>query len=189
MRSKFFTIPLLLLIILILFGCAPKQMGRVLGTGYLYQTAEMKLEDAQMKKIEGQTEEAKKLTDQALEIFQQIVQKEEPGSKYFSKAHYQIAGIYMSRFDWDNATQHYQTIVDVQAAGYLAGKSRSAIANIRKNRQIIDENRTIYLNVPEEQKKDPKSEGYNKAARALQAMADAYENLGSHGEAIKNYTE
>ena len=172
-----------------MFGCAAKQIGKVLGTGYTYQTAEMKLEDAQMKKIEGQKEEAKKLTDQALELFLQIVKKEKPGSKYYSKAHYQIAGIYMSRFDWDNATQHYQTIVDTQASGYLAGKSRSAIANVRKNRQIIDENRTIYLNVPEGQKRDPKLGGYNKAARALQAMADAYENLGAHEEAIKNYAE
>jgi tetratricopeptide (TPR) repeat protein len=95
----------------------------------------------------------------------------------------------MMRFDWDNAVKHYQTIVDNQAGGYLAGKSRSAIANIRKNRQAIEENRTIYLNVPEEQKRDSASEGYTKSARALQAMADSYQNLGSHEEAIKNYTE
>ena len=188
MKLKFFIIPMLLLMILTLFGCAAK-MGEVLGTGYLYQNAEMKLEDAQMKKIEGQTEEAKNLTEKALELFLQIAEKEEPGSDYFSKAHYQIAGIYMNRFDWDSANQHYQTIVDAHAAGYLAGKSRSAIANIRKNRQLIDENRTIYLNVPEDQRKDPKLEGYNKAARALQAVADGYSNLGSHEEAIKNYTE
>jgi tetratricopeptide (TPR) repeat protein len=175
--------------ILTLFGCAAKQMGKVLGTGYTYQNAEMKLEDAKMKKIEGQAEEAQNLTDQALELFTQIVETEEPESKYYTKAHYRLAEIYMSRFDWDNANQHYQTIVSVQAGGYLAGKSRSAIANIRKNRQLIDENRTIYVNVPGAQKQDPKSEGYNKAARALQMVADGYANLGSHEEAIKNYTE
>jgi tetratricopeptide (TPR) repeat protein len=189
MRSKFFIISFLLVIALALSGCAAKQMGKVLGTGYTYQTAEMKLDDAKMKKIEGQSEEAKLLVDQALGLFQQIITEEDSSSKYFTKAHYQIAGIYMMRFDWDNAIKHYQTIVDVQAGGYLAGKSRSAIANIRKNRQAIEENGTIYLNVPEEQRKDPKSEGYSKAARALQAVADAYENLGSHQEAIKNYTE
>jgi tetratricopeptide (TPR) repeat protein len=171
-----------------LFGCA-KQMGEVLGTGYLYQNAEMKLEDAKMKKVEGKTEEAAALMDQALELFLQITTKEKSGGEYFSKAHYQIAGIYMMRFDWDNAVKHYQTIVDIQSGGYLAGKSRSAIANIRKNRQAIEENRTIYLNVPEEQKRDSASEGYTKSARALQAMADSYQNLGSHEEAIKNYTE
>ena len=53
MRVKFFTIPLLIIIIA-MFGCA-KQMGEVLGTGYLYQNAEMKLEDAKMKKLEGKT--------------------------------------------------------------------------------------------------------------------------------------
>jgi tetratricopeptide (TPR) repeat protein len=187
-KSKFFIIPLLL-IALILFGCAAKQMGKVLGTGYTYQNAELKLEDAKMKRIEGQTEEAENLTNQALELFLQITETEKPDSEYFGKAHYQAAGIYMDLFNWDSATQHYQTIVDQQAAGYLAGKSRSAIANIRKNRQIINENRNIYLNIPADQKKDPKSEGYTKSARALQAMADAYGNLGNHGEAIKNYTE
>jgi tetratricopeptide (TPR) repeat protein len=79
--------------------------------------------------------------------------------------------------------------MEAQAAGYLAGKSRTAIANIRKNRQLIDENRIIYLNVPEAEKTDSKSEGYSKAARGLQMMADSYGNLGSHEEAIKNYTE
>ncbi|MBC8228260.1 tetratricopeptide repeat protein [bacterium] len=188
MKSKFFIISFLLLMILTLWGCAAK-MGQVLGTGYLYQNAERKLEDANMKKVEGQKEDAKNLTDQALELFLQITETEDAGSKYFSKAHYQIAGIYMNRFDWDNATKHYQTIMDAQAGGYLAGKSRTAIANVRKNRQLIDENRTIYLNVPEAERKDPKSEGYSKAARALQMMSDSYENLGAHEEAIKNYTE
>ena len=188
MRSNFFIVSFILLMILTLFGCAAK-MGTVLGTGYLYQNAEMKLEDAKMKKIEGQTEDAEKLADQALELFLQIVETEGSGSTYFSKAHYQIAGIYMSRFDWDNATQHYQTIIDAQAAGYLAGKSRSTVANIRKNRQLIDENRNIYVNVPPDEKKDTKSEGYSKAARALHTVADAYANLDSYEEAIKNYAE
>jgi tetratricopeptide (TPR) repeat protein len=143
---------------LALFGCA-KQMGEVLGTGYLYQNAEMKLENAKMKKVEGKTEEAEALMDRALELFLEITAEEKPGSEYFSKAHYQIAEIYMMRFDWDNAVKHYQTIVDNQAGGYLAGKSRSAIANIRKNRQAIEENRTIYLNVPEEQKKRSRISG------------------------------
>lgn len=189
MRSKFFIISSLLLMILTLFGCGAKQMGKMLGTGFTYQNAEMKLEDAQMKSMEGKIEEAKKLTDQALELFLEITRTEDSSSKYYGRAHYQIAGIYMSRLDWDNAVKYYQTIVDAQAAGYLAGKSRSAIANVRKNRQVIDENRNIYLNIPEEARKDAKSEGYDKAARALQMMADAYGNLGNHGEAIKNYTE
>ena len=187
MRVKFFTIPLLIIIIA-MFGCA-KQMGEVLGTGYLYQNAEMKLEDAKMKKLEGKTEESNNLMDKSLELFLEITGKEDTTSKWFARAHYQIAGIYMLRFDWDNAMKHYQIIMDQQAAGYLAGKSRTAVANIRKNQQAIDENRTVYLNVPEAQKKDTESEGYSKAARALQAMADSYQTLGAYEEAIKNYTE
>ena len=110
MRSKFFTIPSILLMILTLFGCGAKQMGKVLGTGYTYQNAETKLEDAQMKRMEGNIKEAKNLTDQALELFVQIANTEDPNSKYYGRAQYQIAGIYMSRFDWDNATKHYQII-------------------------------------------------------------------------------
>jgi tetratricopeptide (TPR) repeat protein len=189
MRSKFFIISSLLLMTLTLFGCGAKQMGKVLGTGFTYQNAEMKLEDAQMKSMEGNTEEAKNLTDQALELFLQIANTEDASSKYYGKAHYQIAGIYMSRFEWDNANKHYQIIIDALPAGYLAGKSRSAIANIRKYRQDIEENRNIYLNVPLETRKDAKSEGYDKAAKALLTMATSYENLGANGEAIKNYTE
>ncbi len=158
MKARFFTIPaLVLLISIMLVGCAAK-MGKVLGEGYLYQNAEMKLDDAKFATVEGKTDKTQALTDQALELFLQITEKG-PENDYYAKAHYQVAEIYKSRFDWEKATQHYQAIIDAETLGYLASKARSEIANIRKNRQVIDDNRKIYINIPDEQKKDPKSDG------------------------------
>jgi len=173
MRSKYLFITLLFLAII--FGCA-----RALGPGYVYQSGEMAL----VKAAEATDDKVKKKeTDKALSLFDKIIKEGEPGSKWVNKAHFQVAETYKSQAEWDKATEHYQSIVDTAPSGYLGGKARSEIANVRKNRQIIAENKKIYDNNPGTE------EGNRKAARALLEMASAYESLGNYKEAIHFYTK
>jgi len=173
MRCKYLFITLLFLAII--FGCA-----KALGPGYLYQSGEMALGRA----AEATDDEVKKKeTEKALSQFNKIIEEGKPGSKWVNKAHFQVAGTYKSQYEWDKATEHYQNIVDTAPTGYLGGKARSEVANIRKNRKIIADNKYIYDN------NTGTDEGNRKAAQALLQMAGAYEALSNYKEAINFYTK
>jgi len=180
MRTKYFFIALLFLAII--FGCA-----KALGPGYVYQSGEMALEKAAEPDADDETRN--KQTEKALSLFLQIINESEPSDKWVNKAHFKVAEVYKSQFKWEDATTHYQKIVDTAPAGYLGGKARSEIANIRNSRKIIEDNRRVYMNIPDEEKKNPDSEGYRKSAEALLKIAIAYESLGNYKEAIKSYSQ
>ena len=180
MRTKSFFITLLFLTII--FGCA-----KALGPGYVYQSGEMALERAADPNADDEVRQ--KETDKALALFLQIIDGGAPGEKWVNKAHFQVAEIYKSQFKWEDATTHYQKIVDTAPAGYLGGEARSEIANIRESRNIIEDNRRVHMNIPEEEKKNPESEGYRKGAEALLKIAAAYESLGNYKEAINHYSQ
>lgn len=188
-------------------GCA-----NVMPLSIKVQNADRKFEEAQGMNIRADTPENKKadlakrkgLYDTALEGYLEIIAAD-PAGKYATYSHFQAAAIYKKRFEWDKSTEHYQAIVDMSPAGYLGGRAKSGIADIRKNREVIRENRRTYQNhaplskdlamrakeatVPEDielytqQAKDSN----DKAVRALYDEARAYQTLGNSEEAIKQF--
>ena len=117
------------------------------------QNADRKFEAAQAMRIRTDTPENKKedlakrteLFDTALAEYAAIIEAD-PIGRYAHYSHFQLAVIYKKRFEWDEATAHYQSIVDLAPTGYLGGRAKSGIADIRKNRDIIRDNRRTYQN-------------------------------------------
>ena len=176
------------------------------------QNADRKFEQAQAMNIRADNPENRKadlakrkeLYDSALEGYLEIV-AQDPKGKYATYSHFQAAAIYKKRFEWDKSTEHYQAIVDIAPTGYLGGRAKSSIADIRKNRDVIKENRRTYQNhAPlskdlamraKEATTPEDAELYNqqavdsndKAVRALYDEARAYQTLGNSEEAIKQF--
>ena len=176
------------------------------------QNADRKFEQAQAMNIRADNPENRKadlakrkeLYDSALEGYLEIV-AQDPNGKYATYSHFQAAAIYKKRFEWDKSTEHYQAIVDIAPTGYLGGRAKSSIADIRKNRDVIKENRRTYQNhAPlskdlamraKEATTPEDAELYNqqaldsndKAVRALYDEARAYQTLGNSEEAIKQF--
>ena len=179
------------------------------------QNADRKYEAAEGMDIRADTPENKKadlakrkeLFDAALEGYLEII-AQDPNGKYALYSHFQSAAIYKKRFEWDKSTEHYQAIVDLAPAGYLGGRAKSSIADIRKNRDVIKENRRTYQNHAPLSKdlamraKEAEAAGNSedaelyqqqavdsndKAVRALYEEARAYQTLGNSEEAIKQF--
>lgn len=176
------------------------------------QNADRKFEAAEGMTIRADTPENRKadlakrkgLYDKALEGYLEII-AQDPNGKYTTYSHFQAAAIYKKRFEWDKSTEHYQAIVDIAPSGFLGGRAKSGIADIRKNREVIRDNRRTYQNhaplskdlamrakeatTPEDvelynqQAQDSK----DKAVRALYDEARAYQTLGNSEEAIKQF--
>ncbi len=198
----------LVIIAAVITGCT----GRLMPSSIKVQNADRKFEQAQSMNIRADTPENRKadlakrkeLYDAALAGYLEII-AEDPNGKYATYSHFQTAAIYKKRFEWDKATEHYQAIVDIAPTGFLGGRAKSGIADIRKNREVIRENRRTYQNhaplskdlamrakeatTPEDielynqQAQDSK----DKAVRALYDEARAYQTLGNSEEAIKQF--
>ena len=198
----------LVMIAAVITGCT----GRLMPSSIKVQNADRKFEQAQSMNIRADTPENRKadlakrkeLYDAALAGYLEII-AEDPNGKYSTYSHFQTAAIYKKRFEWDKATDHYQAIVDIAPTGFLGGRAKSGIADIRKNREVIRENRRTYQNhaplskdlamrakeatTPEDielynqQAQDSK----DKAVRALYDEARAYQTLGNSEEAIKQF--
>ena len=198
----------LVIIAAVITGCT----GRLMPSSIKVQNADRKFEQAQSMNIRADTPENRKadlakrkeLYDAALAGYLEII-AEDPNGKYATYSHFQTAAIYKKRFEWDKATDHYQAIVDIAPTGFLGGRAKSGIADIRKNREVIRENRRTYQNhaplskdlamrakeatTPEDielynqQAQDSK----DKAVRALYDEARAYQTLGNSEEAIKQF--
>lgn len=197
----------LVTVAVVITGCA-----QVMPTSIKIQNADRKYEAAQTMRIRTDTVENKKedlakrtvLFDTALAEYLAIIE-EDPAGKYALYSHFQVAAIYKRRFAWDEATGHYQSIVDLAPTGYLGGRAKSSIADIRKNRQLIQENRRTYQNhaplskdlamrakeatTPEEAEilKQQGIQSRDTAVRALYEEARAYQTLGNFEEAIKQF--
>ena len=191
----------------VITGCAS-----VMPTSIKIQNADRKFERAETMRIRVDTPEHKKqdlakrteLLDVALEEYLAIIAGDATG-KYAHYSHFQVAAIYKKRFEWDKATEHYQAIVDLAPTGYLGGRAKSGIADIRKNRQIIQENRRTYQNhaplskdlvirakeasIPEDAElyNQQAKDSVDKAVRALYEEARAYQTLGNSEDAIKQF--
>lgn len=166
-------------------GCAS-----VMPKSIKVQNADRKFEAAEGMRIRTDNPEDKKkdlakrkeLFDNALAGYLEII-TEDPTGKYAHWSHFQAAAIYKKRFEWDKATEQYQAIVDVAPTGYLGGRAKSSIADIRKNRQLIQEKNRVYRN--RGLLKDAESQDL--AVRALYEVARAYHTLGNPEEAINQF--
>ncbi len=191
----------------VITGCAS-----VMPASIKVQNADRKYEAAETLRIRTDTVEnqkedlakRKELFDAALAEYLAIIEGD-PTGKYALYSHFQVAAIYKRRFGWDKATEHYQAIVDLAPTGYLGGRAKSSIADIRKNRQVIQENRRTYQNhaplskdlaMRAKETSDPAEieilnqqavESRDTAVRALYEEARAYQTLGNSEEAIKQF--
>ena len=197
----------LVMIAAVITGCAV-----VMPLSIQVQNADRKFEQAQAMTIRADTPENRKadlakrkeLFDTALAGYLEII-AQDPNGKYATYSHFQAAAIYKKRFEWDKSTEHYQAIVDIAPTGYLGGRAKSSIADIRKNRDVIKENRRTYQNhaplskdlamrakeatTPEDAElyKQQALDSNDKAVRALYDEARAYQTLGNSEEAIKQF--
>ena len=208
--AKIFYSIALVIVAAVITGCAS-----VMPTSIKIQNADRKFEAAETIRIRTDTPENKKadlakrtaLFDDALAEYTAIIEGD-PTGKYAHYSHFQLAAIYKKRFEWDEATGHYQAIVDLAPTGYLGGRAKSGIADIRKNRDIIKNNRRTYQNhaplskdlvmrAQEAMADNPEEaeilnqqavESTDKAVRALYEEARAYHALGNPEEAIAQFT-
>ena len=197
----------LVMIAAVITGCAT-----VMPLSVKLQNADRKIEQAQGMTIRADTPENRKadlakrkeLYDTALAGYLEIIATD-PNGKYATYSHFQAAAIYKKRFEWDKSTEHYQAIVDIAPTGFLGGRAKSGIADIRKNRDVIKENRRTYQNhaplskdlamrakeatTPEdiELYNQQAQDSRDKAVRALYEEARAYQTLGNSEEAIKQF--
>ena len=197
----------LVMIAALITGCAT-----VMPLSVKVQNADRKFEQAQGMTIRADTPEHRKedlakrkeLYDTALAGYLEII-AQDPSGKYATYSHFQAAAIYKKRFEWDKSTEHYQAIVDIAPAGFLGGRAKSSIADIRKNREVIRDNRRTYQNhaplskdlamrakeatAPEdiELYNQQAQDSRDKAVRALYDEARAYQTLGNSEEAIKQF--
>ncbi len=173
----------------IVVGC-PGGMSSIVPLSAKIQNADLKLAEAEQVQVSGETKEekAKSLTkknelyDDALRRYLEIIDAN-PQGKYAQRAHFQSAVVYKRRYDWDSSVQHYEAIVDLSPTGYYASRAKSGIADIRKNRRVIQEKRRIYQNrgLLEDE------ESQTIAAKALYDVAKAYETIGNFPVAVENY--
>ena len=197
----------LVMIAAVITGCT-----KLMPLSVKVQNADRKFEQAQGMNIRADNPENRKtdlakrkeLYDAALAGYLEII-AEDPNGKYATYSHFQAAAIYKKRFEWDKSTEHYQAIVDIAPTGFLGGRAKSSIADIRKNRDVIKENRRTYQNhaplskdlamrakeatTPEdiELYNQQAQDSRDKAVRALYDEARAYQTLGNSEEAIKQF--
>ena len=197
----------LVIIAAVITGCA-----NVMPLSVKVQNADRKFEQAQGMNIRADTPENKKadiakrkeLYDTALAGYLEII-TQDPTGKYATYSHFQAAAIYKRHFEWDKSTEHYQAIVDIAPTGFLGGRAKSSIADIRKNRDVIKQNRRTYQNhaplskdlamrakeasTPEDMElyNQQAQDSMDKAVRALYDEARAYQTLGNSEEAIKQF--
>ena len=128
----------------------------------------------------------KLLYDTALSQYLEIIANDAKG-KYAQRSHYQIAKIYKKYYKWDKANEHYQAIIDLAPTGYYASEAKSGIANIRKNRALIQTEKANYQNYKALYDSEPSKESYDIAAESLYKVGQSYEALEHYTEAIVTY--
>ncbi len=142
--------------------------------------------DTQQDKRREQVQQKKTLYDEALNAYRLIV-KTEPTGKLAQRSLWQIAEIYKRRYEWDTVVENFNAIIAIESSSYYADRAKSAIADIRKYRELIEkaqrkhqEHSTLYA-------RDNARENYDTVAQALYNVAESYEKLGDYPEAIAHF--
>jgi tetratricopeptide (TPR) repeat protein len=135
-----------------------------------------------------QVKQRKALYNDALEAYQAIIKTDSTG-KYALRCLWQISEIYNRRGESDNAMESYEAILAVAPEGYYADTARSAIADICKYRQLVQEESRKYETNRELYAQYNLRQHYDQAAGALFNVAVSHEKLSNYPEAITHYTQ
>lgn len=146
------------------------------------------LEDNSRNTAKVNAAAAKKLElyQNAIELYKEAIIKDTEGI-YTQHAHHQIATIYRRLYQFDQAIEHYQTIIKLGKKRYYIDLAEEQIENIRKNRKITKEQLAIYEDSMTIHSKTPSDETSDAAANALYQVAQAYEELEDFHGAIRTY--
>ena len=156
----------------------------------LFDTAEAFLikadKDKGEEKQREQIEQKKILYDEALNTYRAVA-KAAPTGKLAQRSLWQISEIYSRRYDWDKVIESYNAITAIAPLSYYGDRAKSAIADMLRCREQIEEARLKYRYHSELYAQDSARENYDKAAQALYDVAESYEKLGDYPEAITHY--
>ncbi|RKU15961.1 hypothetical protein C6501_05890 [Candidatus Poribacteria bacterium] len=178
----------------ILLGCQGKLYIFSTPPSELIHTADEAFDSAAAIILRGDTPEQIKNTDTkrqelyngAIALYTETVVKDSNGI-YAQRAHLEIAKIYMRRYQFNKAIEHYQAILKLANIGYYPSLAKDGIANIRKNREIVKDQLAKYHNVKTIYNKTPSDQTLNLAVESLYRLAQTYEEMEDFPEAIRTY--
>ena len=142
--------------------------------------------DTEQDKRREQIEQKKILYDEALNAYRAIVITE-PTGNYSQRSLWQISEIYSRRYNWDKVIESYNAITAIAPLSYYGDRAKSAIADMLRCREQIEEARLKYRYHCELYAQDNARENYDLVAQALYEVAKSYEELGDYPEAITHY--
>lgn len=138
------------------------------------------------KQIENTDTKRQEFYNGAIALYTETVVKDSNGI-YAQRAHLEIAKIYIRRYQFNKAIEHYQAILKLADIGYYPSLAKKGIANIRKNREIVKNQLAKYHNAKTIYNKTPSEMSFNAAVESLYWMAQAYEEMEDFPEAIRTY--
>ena len=142
--------------------------------------------DAQQEKWHEQVKQKKALYDDALNAYRAIV-KTDPIGKPAHRSLWQIAEIYKRRYEWNTVVENLNAIIAIEPSSYYADRAKSAIADMRTHRGLIEKSQRKYREYSALYSQNHARENYDMAAQALYDVAENYDELGDYPEAITNY--
>lgn len=171
--------------------------ARVIPTGERVRNADMQFDaaeafliqadrDTEQDKWREQVEQRKSLYDEALNIYRAVA-KAAPTGKLAQRSLWQISEIYSRRYDWHKVIESYNAITAIAPLSYYGDRAKSAIADMRKYRGLIEEAQRKYKEYSALYVQNNARESYDITAQALYDVAESYEELGDYPEAISYY--
>ncbi len=142
--------------------------------------------DKEGEKRREQVEQRKSLYDEALNTYRAVA-KAAPTGKLAQRSLWQISEIYSRRYDWDKVIESYNAITAIAPLSYYGDRAKSAIADMRKYRGLIEEAQRKYKEYSALYVQNNARESYDIAAQALYDVEESYEELGDYSEAISYY--
>ena len=142
--------------------------------------------DAQQEMWHEQVKQKKALYDDALNAYRAIV-KTDPTGKPAQRSLWQIAEIYKRRYEWNTVVENLNAIIAIEPLSYYADRAKSAIADMRTHRGLIEKSQRKYRENSALYSQNHARENYDMAAQALYDVAENYDELGDYPEAITNY--
>ncbi len=133
-----------------------------------------------------QIEQKESLYDAALTAYRYIVNAD-PSGEYALRSLLKMSEIYKKRGEWDKVIDSYEAVLSIAPSGYYAERARSAIADSRKYRRLIEERLHRYRKYSALYAQDNIWSHRRNAAQALYDAANGYEQLGDYPTAIAYY--
>ena len=130
--------------------------------------------------------EKQQLFEGAIALYEDAILQDVKGI-HTQRAHHEIATIYKRLYQFDQAIEHYQTILELGGKGYYVDSAKEQIENIRKNQEIIRDQLALYEKSRTIHNQTPSEETINLPAESLYRVAQTYEELEDYPAAIRTY--